>query len=443
MSELARVGIQELIEDGDLQVNDGYRAKNSELSDHGIPFARAGNIQDGFHFAGADLFPTEDLGKVGFKISQPGDVVFTSKGTVGRFAFVRQHTPQFVYSPQLCFWRSLNPDRIVPRWLYYWMQGREFFEQYHGVADQTDMAAYVSLRDQRRMHITVLPQNSQQRIAHILGTLDDKIELNRRMNRTLEAIARAIFKSWFIDFLPVRAKIAARTQTGDPVHAKAEGREPVGMDPETAALFPDSFEDSPRGKIPKGWEVGRLGNIAVRRQAAIKPQDIQEGTPYVSLDDIPRGSIALSSWKLAEAIASSKSRFLQGDVLFGKLRPYFHKVIVAPIDGICSTDIVVVSPKRQSWSTYLLMVCSSKEFIAYNSAVMTGTKMPRTTWPDMRKYELVFPTDELLGAYDVVVQPMIRQLVDNIHESRQLSDLRDTLMPRLLSGNLDPPEEAQ
>ena len=239
VTEFQQHEVAKLISDGTLMINDGYRAKNSELSRTGIPFARAGNIDGGFHFEDSDRVPAETLAKVGQKKSQAGDVVFTSKGTVGRFAFVREHTPEFVYSPQLCFWRSLDASLIDPRWLFYWMNGREFYLQFKGVSGQTDMAEYVSLRDQRAMKMTLPPLAEQKRIAEVLGALDDKIELNRRMNATLEATARALFQSWFVDF--------------DPVRAKLDGRTPSGMDPATSALFPDSFEESPLGHIPKGW----------------------------------------------------------------------------------------------------------------------------------------------------------------------------------------------
>jgi len=148
--ERQRIPISKLLEAGVLVINDGYRAKNSELTSYGIPFARAKNINGGFDFETVDRLPEADLHRVGTKISQPGDVVFTSKGTVGRFAFVREDTPRFVYAPQLCFWRSLDPARLDPRWLFYWMQSHEFFAQYKSVAGQTDMAEYVSLRDGRQ-----------------------------------------------------------------------------------------------------------------------------------------------------------------------------------------------------------------------------------------------------------------------------------------------------
>ena len=156
-NEAIRHSVADLIAEQKLFVGDGYRAKNVELSSSGLPFARAANINGGFRFREADRFPEESLDRVGNKVSQPGDVVFTSKGTVGRFAFVRDDTPRFVYAPQLCFWRSLDREVILPRFLYYWMFGREFFVQYKGVAGQTDMAEYVSLTDQRRMHITLPP----------------------------------------------------------------------------------------------------------------------------------------------------------------------------------------------------------------------------------------------------------------------------------------------
>jgi type I restriction enzyme S subunit len=150
--EWKRHYVADLIAHGKLFIGDGYRAKNTELSLAGLPFARAGNIDSGFNFQGADNFPQENLSRVGNKVSRIGDVVFTSKGTVGRFAFVREDTPRFVYSPQLCFWRSLEQDSIHSRFLYYWMLGREFSQQYKSVAGQTDMAEYVSLVDQRRMY---------------------------------------------------------------------------------------------------------------------------------------------------------------------------------------------------------------------------------------------------------------------------------------------------
>lgn len=164
--------VQELIDQHVLQVGDGYRAKNSELGSTGIPFARAGNIDAGFMFDEADLLAEENIPKAGAKVSQPGDVVFTSKGTVGRFALVRKQTPRFAYSPQLCFWRTLQPKKLSVSFLFRWMQSREFLEQVDRVKGSTDMADYVSLTNQRRMTIR-LPSVKTQRV---LGEHLDPIE---------------------------------------------------------------------------------------------------------------------------------------------------------------------------------------------------------------------------------------------------------------------------
>jgi len=347
----------------------------------------------------------------------------TGVGTLGRVAQVLETEKPTTVDSHVTITRP-NPDEVDPYFFGFVMRALQPAIEGlgHGSTGQTELsrARLASLR------VSLPPRGDQIRIAHILGTLDDKIELNRRMNRTLEAIARATFKSWFVDF--------------DPVHAKAEGREPVGMDPETAAIFPDSFQDSPLGKIPQGWEVGCLGDIALHHRETIKPEAIESGMTYVALDDIPRGSITLSSWKNAEGIASSKSCFQVGDVLFGKLRPYFHKVVVAPTVGICSTDIVVIRAKGSHWSSHVLLLCSSKEFVAYNTSVMTGTKMPRTNWKDMSRYQVVLPGSKVAGAFARLVAPIRDHVIQGIHETVRLAGARDSLLPKLISDELLVPD---
>ena len=197
-----------LIDDGTLSVTDGYRAKNSELSGDGLLFLRAGHVTDThIDFEGVDRFDNALAPMLADKTSRPGDVVVTTKGnSTGRTTFVTEDMPLFVYSPHLSRWRSLDHDVLCPGFLRYWSRGREFVEQLHGMMVSTDMAPYLSLRDQRLLRITLPTIDEQRAIASVLGSLDDKIELNRRMNRTLEQMAAAIFKAWFVDFEPVRAK---------------------------------------------------------------------------------------------------------------------------------------------------------------------------------------------------------------------------------------------
>jgi len=268
----------------------------------------------------------------------------------------------------------------------------------------------------------------QQRITHVLGKLDDKIELNRRMNRTLEMMAVAIFKSWFIDI--------------DPVRAKADGRDP-GIPATIADLFPDTFEDSVLGLIPKGWTVGSLGDVADSPRRGVNPSDVPPTTPYIGLEHMPRRCIALDTWDRAADVASGKSQFKQGEILFGKLRPYFHKVGIAPMDGVCSTDIVVITPKSRDWHGYVLSLVSSKAFVDYTDSHSAGTKMPRTNWKDMSRYPLALPPLSVAKAFQNHVDDCHRRIMLNVRQNRRLAGLRDALLPKLMSGEIEMPDVEQ
>jgi type I restriction enzyme S subunit len=272
-----------------------------------------------------------------------------------------------------------------------------------------------------RVPLRAPPLPEQRAIAHILGTLDDKIELNRRMNEAQEAMARALFKSWFVDF--------------DPVRAKAEGRE-TGLPKHVADLFPARLVDSELGEIPEGWEVSALGDVAEHPRRGVQPEDIDPDVPYIALEHMPKRCIALSDWGVAEGLESNKFEFKKGEILFGKLRPYFHKVGIAPVDGVCSTDIVVVTPREHDWFAFVLGVVSSDEFVEHTNARSTGTKMPRTSWPDMARYEIVAPPLRLAATFAQLLRPSVDRIIVGIYQSRTLAALRDALLPKLISGEL-------
>ena len=273
-----------------------------------------------------------------------------------------------------------------------------------------------------RIPIIAPPLRLQQAIACILGALDDKIEMYQQRNRTLEAIAKAIFQSWFVDF--------------DPVHAKAAGHPNPGLSPALAALFPDCFEDSPLGPIPAGWRCGKLGEVADNPRRGIEAGAIRTGTPYIALEHMPRRCIALSAWTSADAIESNKFEFHKGEILFGKLRPYFHKVGIAPVDGVCSTDILVIVPKLPEWFGFCAGHFSSDAIIQHCDRASTGTKMPRTNWNDLARYDVVLPKREVAEVFTKQFKPMIEQIHQDIAESRTLASLRDALLPKLISGEL-------
>jgi len=240
-SEWPLATFAELIDRGAIEIGDGYRAKNDELGGEGLVFLRAGHVKDTYiDFDGADHFLRTDEVRFGRKISQPGDVVITTKGnSTGRVAYMTKSMPRSVYSPHLSYWRSTSAATVDQGFLRAWSQSAEFLAQLDSMSRSTDMAPYLSLSDQRRLRITLPPLAEQKEVAAINDALHDRIALLRETNATLEAIAQALFKSWFVDF--------------DPVRAKQQGLVPAGMDEATAALFPDCFEESALGLVPEGW----------------------------------------------------------------------------------------------------------------------------------------------------------------------------------------------
>ena len=349
-----------------------------------------------------------------------GDIVFSRVGSVDRRALVRETESGWLFSGR-CLRVRPDPQKIDSAYLSYFFGLPSFKEHIRAIAVGATMPSLNTkiLSDIAIPHPCDLAE--QRAIAHILGTLDDKIELNRRMNQTLEAMARALFKSWFVDFDPVRAKMEG-SDTELPQHL--------------ADLFPDQLVKSEIGEIPEGWEVKSLGEVADQRRSAAKPGQINPDTPYIALEHMPKRCIALSEWDTADGLASSKFRFEQGDILFGKLRPYFHKVGVAPLDGVCSTDIVVVSPESPDWFGFLLGHTSSSEFVDYTNAGATGTRMPRTKWTDMARFKIALPDRELAKAFTGVIQPWVNRIVSAIHESQALAALCAALVPKLVSGEV-------
>lgn len=255
------------------------------------------------------------------------------------------------------------------------------------------------------LEVPTPPLDEQRRIAAVLGALDDKIELNRKMNRTLEEMAQAIFKSWFIDF---------------------DGH--------------DDLVDSEIGPVPRGWEVRGIDAVANNVRDTVDPSGLPHDTPYVGLEHVPRRCVALDTWGRASDAGSTKTRFQRGDVLFGKLRPYFHKVVPAPVDGVSSTDILIIRPKHEDWRWFAFGHLYSDAMVAHTTAAADGTKMPRTNWKDLCRFPVAIPPKERAAEYGGSVLPMFERIAANVQESRTFADLRDTLLPKLISGELRVPE---
>ena len=315
---------------------------------------------------------------------------------------------------------------VSPKFLRWLLRGPDWWGQVAKFINVGAVFDSLRCRDIPNFDLTIPPLADQREIAALLGALDDRIALLRETNATLEAIAQALFKSWFVDF--------------DPVHAKQQGIAPAGMDEATAALFPGSFEETALGFVPKGWRVGTLGDVARTVKTQVLPADLHSAINYVGLEHIPRKSLSLVNWETADGLESAKAKFSCGDVLFGKLRPYFHKVVVAPIDGVCSTDILVCQSKERDYYGFTVVQLFSAALIDYADRLSNGAKMPRIGWKDIAAFPVIIPSTQIALAYNYAITPMLERMKTNVHQGQTLAALRDTLLPRLLSGQLRLPE---
>ena len=400
----------------------GSRMKSDVYTTSGVPVIRGTNISNHRGWQNEWVYVSDKFADELPNCNvREGDLVFPHRGSIGKVAIIPDGSPRYMLSTSLMKFRP-DREKVSPLFLFYYFRSDAGHAEIMRYSSQVGTPGIGQpLTSLRQFRVPIPPRDEQEHIAGILSVLDDKIELNRRMNATLEAMAAALFKSWFVDF--------------DPVRAKMEGRE-TGLPKEIADLFPDGLVDSELGKIPESWTLATLGDIAASPRRSIDPASVDGDTPYIGLEHMPRQSVALKDWGSAGNVSSNKTAFENGDILFGKLRPYFHKVGIAPVNGVCSTDIVVVTAYSQTLSAYVLACVSSSEFVSYTSRNSTGTKMPRTSWYIMSKYEICLPSDGIATAFQHLVSPMLDEIVANVHESRRLGDLRDTLLQDLVSGKV-------
>jgi type I restriction enzyme, S subunit len=417
----------ELIQTKALEIGDGYRAKNSELGGEGPIFLRAGHVRDThIDLEGVERFQSHLANAVASKMCQLGDVIVTTKGnSTGRTSYVSEGLPSFVYSSHLSYWRCLETEIIDPRFLRYWSQSEDFRDQLAGLSASTDMAPYLSLIDQKRLKITLPSVHEQRAIGRILGALDDKMELNRRMNETLEAMARALFKSWFVDF--------------DPVRAKAEGRDP-GIPKPIADLFPARLIDSELGEVPEGWPV-----IALPKVIEVNPtRSLREGqvAPYLDMANMPtRGH---TPDVVIDRPFGSGMRFVNGDTLIERITPCLENGKTAFVDflqagqiGWGSTEYIVLRPKPPLPEEFAYCLARYEGFRDFAAQSMTGTSgRQRVPAEALSHYLIAAPPKEIAEHLGAMVGPLFARAAAAARESRVLASLRDALLPKLISGEL-------
>ena len=205
---------------------------------------------------------------------------------------------------------------------------------------------------------------------------------------------------------------------------------------ETAGLFPEGLVESEVGLVPEGWGVVQVGSLIDNIRNQVDPTTLDTSLPYVGLEHIGRKSLTLADWGISTEVESNKSRFDSGNILFGKLRPYFHKVCVAPFSGICSTDVLVLAAKDEVYTGFATHLIFTEGFVDFANRASTGTRMPRAKWAHMKTFPVCCPPVEVALKFNAMHGSVSRLSTSLVEETVHLRDLRDSLLPRLISGEL-------
>lgn len=399
-----------------------YRGKTPRKTTIGIPLITAKIIKCGRIEKPEEFIDPADYGDwMQRGIPKTGDIVLTTEAPLGEVA---QLDGSKVALAQRVITLRGKEGIIDNTFLKFLLQSRGIQEQLRGRSTGTTVHG-IRQSELRKILLPVPPIDEQRAIAHILGTLDDKIELNRKMTETLEAMAQAIFKSWFVDF--------------DPVRAKAEGRE-TGLPKEIADLFPDSFEDSELGEIPRGWQALSLPKVIDVNPT--RPLRKRELAPYLDMANMPTSGHAPDV--IIERPFGSGTRFANGDTLVARITPCLENGKTAYVDflkdgqvGWGSTEYIVLRPKPPLPNEFAYCLSRSDGFREFAIQSMTGSSgRQRVPIDSLSHFLVAYPSSETAEMFGKLIKPLFARAASLTIESRTLATLRDILLPKLLSGKV-------
>lgn len=322
-------------------------------------------------------------------------------------------------------WVVRANEGVSQEFLFYWMASQKFVDTATRGAEGTKMPrAKWDFVAQIEENIPPLPE--QEAIASVLSNLDEKVSFNQHENDILGAIADGIFRSWFIDF--------------DPVRAKAEGKQPFGMDEETAALFPSEFEDSELGDIPKGWKIASVSEMADLNAYSLGKNDPLDYLEYIEISEVRQGEISnIQTFRRGEEPSRARRRLRHGDTVISTVRPdrgSFFLSLNPSEHLIASTGFTVVSPKNFPWS-FVYEVLTQQSTFEYFGQQADGGAYPAIRPEVIGGIQVVVPDrTEIIEHYHKIVSPFLELADCNRKQSRTLAMTRDALLPKLLSGEL-------
>ncbi len=364
----------------------GSQLHEYEYTEVGVPVVMPKDIVCGkINYEGIARIPEEKAVQLQRHKLQAGDIVFPRRGDIGKCAFVTK-ADEGTLCGTGCLKITVPENMLLPRFLFYFLGLSESVKWLENNSTGSTMMN-LNTNILGRIEIPDEPIEEQRRIADILSSYDDLIENNRRRIAIIEETARLAYRKWF-----------------------------------------DEVEQN---------KNETLGDICYESKHGVSPDEIAPDMPYIGLEHMPRRSISLCEWDTVQKVTSTKLAFDAGDILFGKIRPYFHKVGIAFVDGVASSDAIVIKPLRPEWQAYVLMIVSSDAFVATASQGMKeGSKMPRADWKQLLNYPVAIPDPTTLTVFNRILMPILEQLKVLCFSIRNLASTRDMLVPKLMKDGI-------
>lgn len=328
------------------------------------------------------------LQKSSTKLLQRGDVIISARGTVGEIATI----PFAMAFNQSCYGLRAKKGMVTSDYLYYLIKHNisVLKKNTHGSVFDT-----ITRNTFDNIEVEIPSIKIQEKISSILNDYDKKIELNNAINNNLEKQARALFKSWFISY--------------------------------------DPFQKT----MPSNWRTGKLKDLLQLKRQSIKAGNNTE-LPYLPIDIIPMNSFALTDFKPNEDAKSSLVKFDKDDIIIGAMRVYFHRIILAPCAGITRTTCFTLVPYQKEYLSFAFLYCDQDSSIDYAQRTSKGSTMPYAVWKGgLGEMEINIPPQQIAEEFNMLVLPMLRKIQYSYFENKYLKELRDSLLPRLISGKID------
>ncbi|HAL6251741.1 restriction endonuclease subunit S [Escherichia coli] len=433
------------------------RGKTPPLSENGIPLLEVKHLPESNLYpkiVGTKFVDKETYDSWFRAYLEPNDILFSTVGTTARV--VMTPPTETVAIAQNILGIRFKKDLVDPWFMFYYMRGKQF---QHDIEARlvTTVQASIKRADMVGIPIAVPQLDAQKELVHRVISLDHKIQLNQDINQTLKQMAQALFKSWFIDFEPVKAKISVLEAGGSQEEATLAAMTAIsGKDagslavfeqvyPEkyaelksTAELFPSAMQDIESVKIPESWNLAPLSSIASFASGKIDVSELTKDT-YISTENMLVNKMGIECATSLPS-ASTTPSFNPGHILISNIRPYFKKIWFARFSGGRSADVLAFEHKKHITAEYLYNVLYQDSFFDFMMRTSKGVKMPRGDKKAIMEWSCIVPTVELVSVFSNKVKEFYSYIESHNKENTQLSQLRDTLLPKLLSGEITLPD---